>query len=438
MKRDLEGERRRLERAWETYLAVPGERSGVPVEERRVAHEIAQSWRRSRQVVTPSRRTAPVDDPSETLQEWRDSLLYAATKPLLEEIKTTAEEQDFVVGVCDATGKLLWTHSGHHMKRRAADLHFVPGGHWDERSVGTNALALALRQGQPREVFSAEHYLKAVHDWVCYSAPIRDPESGLALGVLDFSTTWQKHNPLGLLTATALARYVEARLAGLLDSKTRSKLGEPYLQTNSGQTSLGNLNPEALTLQLLGASQVWLGYTPLSLSPRRLEILALLALHPQGLDLDALHTHLYGDQAVSFSTLKAEVSGLRKQLSGALGSRPYRLLGTVAFDALEVQSRLQAGDLWGALRRYHGPLLQASESPCLREWGGYLEHAVVGAARRAGDPEALWQLVTHTPNESGCDPEVLLELLRKLPQSDPRAALVEARLKLIGFNELST
>lgn len=305
MKRDLEGERQRLEQVWATYVATgtpEGElRPQTPQGPRRVAREIAQSWRRSSQVVAPARRTAPVDDPSETLREWRDSLLYAATQPLLNDIKGTAEAQDFIVGICDAAGKLLWTHSGRHMQRRADDLHFVPGSHWDERSVGTNALALALRRGQPSEVFSAEHYLQAVHDWVCYSAPIRHPQSGLALGVLDFSTTWRNHNALGLITATALAGYIEARL-GLLMA-TSPSLGNPYL---SGSPTAG-----VLSLRLLGTPRVWRGQTLLSLSPRRLEILALLALHPRGLDLDALHTHLYGDQAVSFSTLKAELSGLR-------------------------------------------------------------------------------------------------------------------------------
>ncbi len=173
------------------------------------------------------------------------------------------------------------------MQLRADALHFVPSGKSDERSVGTNALA--LRRGTPIEVFSAEHYLEAVHDWVCYSAPIRDPESGLALGVLDFSTTWQNHNALGLITATALARYVEARLAQLAP-------GVPL------PTARVEVYSALHQLNLCGSPHVTLNGVPLKSSPRRL---ALLALHPNGLSLDALHVHLYGDRRVSFSTLKA-------------------------------------------------------------------------------------------------------------------------------------
>lgn len=409
MKRDLQGKRSRLERAWASYNAGASPRVGS---------EIAQSWRRSSQAVSPARRTAPVDDPQETLGEWRDSLLYAAAAPLLGEIKRSAEEQDFIVGICDASGKLLWTHAGRHMQRRADALHFVPGGHWDERSVGTNALALALRRGTPTEVFSAEHYLEAVHDWVCYSAPIRDPGSGLALGVLDFSTTWQNHNALGLMTATALARYLEARLQGLA----------PALPLGRTRTPASDA---PLHLALCGSPCVTLGGATLKLTPRRLEILALLALYPAGLELGALHAHLYGDVPVSPSTLKAELSGLRGLLGGKLASRPYRLTLGTEFDALEVQERLSGGDLAGALARYRGALLPGSSSPTVGEWRDFLAHALRESALQHADPDTLWGLVCTDPGSFGSDPELLFRLAHSLNPDDARLALVQARLRLV-------
>jgi hypothetical protein len=416
VKRDLDSKRHRLERAWASYNTGLHNTGNAP----RIGREIAQSWRRSSQAVSPAQRTAPVNDPQETLREWYDSLLYAAAAPLLGEIQRTAAEQDFIVGIGDASGKLLWTHTGRHMQRRADALHFVPGGHWDERSVGTNALALALRRGTPTEVFSAEHYLEAVHDWVCYSAPIRDPESGLALGVLDFSTTWQNHNALGLITATALARYVEARLAQLAP-------GVPLRTVRVGISSA------PLQLNLCGSPRVTLNGVPLKLSPRRLELLALLALHPSGLNLDALHAHLYGDRVISFSTLKAELSGLRGLLSGQLASRPYRLTLEVAFDALAVQEHLAGGDVAGALSLYRGPLLPDSSSPTLGEWRDFLAHALRQSAMQRADPDTLWALISSDPEGFGADPELLFRLAHSLNAGDPRLALVQARLRLAGY-----
>lgn len=400
--------RRRLERAWASYVHDQTQPEAP--------RDIVQSWRRSQRAVSPLRAAAPVDDPDETLREWQDSALYAAAKPLLGEIKRAAADQDLIVGVADASGKLLWTHSSRHMQRRAEGLHFVPGGHWDESSVGTNALALALRTAKPSRVFSAEHFLRAVHDWVCYSAPIRDPRTGAPIGVLDFSTTWQKANGLGLVTATALAHYIEARLEG-----------QP--PQGAAQLAPAPLADAPLQLRLCGEGAAYANGRRLELTPRRLEILAILALSPRGLPLDALHAHLYGDQAVSFTTLKAEMSGLRKQLGGAIASRPYRLTQPCAVDGLEVERRLQVGDVAGALQRYSGPLLEASESPFLREWRDYLAGAVQTAVAEGGDLELMWRYVAGGAHAQG-DVEVLLRLTHLLPAHDPRLALVKSRLKL--------
>ncbi|WP_309571538.1 hypothetical protein [Deinococcus sp.] len=50
-------------------------------------------------------------------------------------------------------------------------------------------------------------------------------------------------------------------------------------------------------------------------------LLCVVALHPGGLTLDALHAHVYGDQPISLSTLKSEVSTLRSLLGRQIASR---------------------------------------------------------------------------------------------------------------------
>lgn len=184
-----------------------------------------------------------------------------------------------------------------------------------------------------------------------------------------------------------------------------------------------------LQLNLCGSPRVTLNGAPLKLSPRRLE---LLALHPNGLDLDALHAHLYGDRRVSFSTRKAELSGLRGLLGGGLASRPYRLTPGVAFDALTVQEQLAEGNLEDALALYRGPLLPDSSSPTINEWRDFLAHALRRSAMQRADPDPLWALIRGDPDGFGADPELLLQLTRSLSSSDPRLALVQARLRLAG------
>ena len=91
------------------------------------------------------------------------------------ELRRTAEDGDLVIAVTDAETRILWTYGGRVMRRKAETVNFVPGGRWDERSVGTNALAIASRTGDPSMVFSAEHYASIVHNWVCWAAPAARP-----------------------------------------------------------------------------------------------------------------------------------------------------------------------------------------------------------------------------------------------------------------------
>ncbi len=217
-----------------------------------------------------------------------------------------------MVAVTDPGARILWTHGGSVMRRNAEKVNFVPGGRWDEASVGTNALDLALRLDRTATVYSAEHFSSCVHDWVCYAAPVHDPRTGQQLGVLDLSTTWDRAHPIGPAMARALALLMEreVRPAG-----TGAPCGPPGTGPGRG----------LLDLRLLGRAGAWLHGRPLRITRRQTEILALLALSPEGLDLGELHARLYGDRPVSPATLKAELSQLRAVLGGRLTSRPYRI-----------------------------------------------------------------------------------------------------------------
>jgi hypothetical protein len=150
-------------------------------------------------------------------------------------------------------------------------------------------------------------------------------------------------------------------------------------------------------LQLLGRAEVCLDGLPLLLPRRQLEILALLALHPEGLRLDALHTHLYGDRPVSLITTKAEISRLRGALGTALASRPYRLCVPVRCDALEVMTLLRAGRIRAAAQAYRGELLAGTEAPGLVEFGNVLAVAIREALLADPDAQAVLSYAETVP-----------------------------------------
>lgn len=396
--------RDRLVRAWEQAHDAVGDQE--PAAGPRVAASVLASWRRSGCTVSRDVEAAPVDGADEALAQWRGTPAAAALELVAGDLRAVADSADLIAAVTDATGRIVWSHGSRVMQRAAERVNFVPGGRWDEQSVGTNALALALRTGAPSTVYSAEHFSRAVHGWVCYSVPLTDP-GGTVLGVLDLSTTWDRAHPLVLGTAGVLARLLTSALPD--HSRRPAPTTAPVAP---------------LELTALGAAGVHLDGQPLLLPHRQVEILTLLVLHPAGLSLEQLHAHLYGDEPVALATLKAEVSHLRTALAGGIGSRPYRVTGPVTSDVQRLLTALDDGDTGAAVRLGGAPLLPASHSPGLEQWRRYVEVALRTAVLRSS--EVVWasRLAEAYPE----DEQLQQHLLAVLPAGDPRRAQAGARL----------
>lgn len=395
--------------AWTTF--VEDGNGATPL----VRPEILDSWQRSGRTVARDVGHAPLADESETRSFWRGSPLQVAVERVEEELRRTAEDGDLVLAVTDPDTRVLWTYGGRVMRRKAETVNFVMGGRWDDHSVGTNALDLANRLDRPAMVFSAEHYAPIVHNWVCWAAPLHDPVSGAKLGVLDISTTWDRTHPIGLATARVLARLVEQAL--------------PHTHHYAGEASPGDeLLEPGLVLSLLGTAEAHVDGRRLLLNRRQTEILALLALHPDGLSLDQLHAMLYGDHAVTFSTLKAEVSHLRHALAGQLASRPYRLLMPIATDVDHVLGLLRRGEVAAAVESYGGDLLPGTESPALVEMGEYVAVAVREALLADPQPDAVLNYIERAPYDTAVLEACLRQLGDERRGRHPAVPLLKARL----------
>ncbi|TWG99757.1 hypothetical protein L615_002400000030 [Nocardioides sp. J9] len=398
--------------AWTTFVELGD--GAAPL----VRPEIRDSWERSRPAVPKDVGEAPLADESETRSFWEGSPLQVGVARVEEELRRTAEDGDLVLAVTDPDTRVLWTYGGRVMRRRAESVNFVAGGRWDDQSVGTNALDLANRLERPSMVFSAEHYAPMVHNWVCWAAPLHDPVTGAKLGVLDISTTWDRTHPIGLATARVLARLVEQAMP-------RSN---HYLDPAAPAAAADDVAEPGLVLRLLGKAEATVDGQRLLLNRRQTEILALLALHPDGLSLDQLHAMLYGDHAVTLSTLKAEVSHLRHALAGQLASRPYRLLMPITTDVDHVLALLRRGDVAAAVAAYGGDLLPGTESPALVEMGEYVAVAVREALLADPQPDAVLDYAELAPYDTAV-PEACLAHLERSGRADhPSIPLLKARL----------
>ena len=403
---ELQSRRVSAVRAWTSFVEHGDDA------DRLVRPEILTSWTRSEAAITPDVTEAPLADESETAAFWQGSPLQTAVERVEAELRRTAEDGDLVVAVTDPQTRILWTYGGRVMRRKAETVNFVVGGRWDDQSVGTNALDLANRLDTPAMVFSAEHYASIVHNWVCWAAPVHDPATGRQLGVIDLSTTWDRTHPIGLATARVMARLIETAM--------------PLSAAHPSNGSTDDRTEPGLVMTLLGTAETWLDGQRLLLNRRQTEVLALLAMHPEGLSLEHLHALVYGDQAVTLSTLKAEVSHLRSAVGGQLASRPYRLMMPVSTDVDLVLGLLRRGRVAAAVDAYGGDLLPGTNSPALTELADYVAVAVREALLADPQPDAVVRYSDLAPYDTEVV-EACLAALRGTPH--PAVPLLKGRLR---------
>jgi transcriptional regulator of acetoin/glycerol metabolism len=403
---DLLARRMAAVRAWTTFVEHGDGAQSL------VRPEIFTSWERSDASIRTDVTHAPLADEGDTRAFWQGSPLQIAVARVEDELRRTAEDGDLVLAVTDADTRILWTYGGRVMRRKAESVNFVAGGRWDDESVGTNALDLANRLARPAMVFSAEHYASIVHNWVCWAAPVNDPVTGRQLGVIDLSTTWDRTHPIGLATARVMARLIEQAMP-----RSHEHPGLPVPEDSPDVVGL--------SLRLLGTAEAHLDGERLLLNRRQTEVLAVLAMNPEGVSLERLHALVYGDKGVTLSTLKAEVSHLRSALHGQLTSRPYRLTMPVTSDVDTVLAAVRRGDVGAALTSYGGDLLPGTNSPALAELGEYVAVAVREALLADPRPEAVVRYTELAPY----DAEVIEVCLARLGSSPhPAKPLLKGRL----------
>ncbi|MFI9504041.1 transcriptional regulator [Nocardia sp. NPDC052566] len=395
--RTLTQQRAELEREWERWATTPtpaGQIQRGPA----LRTEVVQSWQRSLHTVDPSATVAPSLDDVDA--RWAESALRAPITQLGDQLRDISEDAGYLAVVTDADGTIMWTRGDRTLRRQAEQVNFAPGGCWGESHMGTNGLSLALHTDRPETVFSAEHLVAALHGWVCYSVPIHGPD-GRKLGVLDLSSAWNRSHSMVMPSVRALVTAIESML--------RVSAPAPV---------------PGVRLECLGASRLMRDGRPLPLPPRQLEILALLALEPEGFTPEQLQAAIYGDRPVSASTLKADVSHLRRATGGEITPRRYMLTAPVSCDAVDLVAAISAGDTSSAVWLYKGPLMPGSDTPGILDWRAFLDVGVRSAVLASDRAEHAVQFGERAPG----DIEVHEHALRLLPQGDVRRATVSARL----------
>ena len=196
--------------AWEDLLSGK-EFSAAPV-----CDLIIRSWDRCRSSeVNPTLAQTPDllagDDFHRLGQQNRE--LIEASVPVTEPVRDLLSQTNSILILSDPTGHILKTDGDPATKEAALEVGLIPGGHWNERSIGTNAIGTALATGEPVQVHGVEHFCAGIKRWSCSATILRDPFNGEILGGLDISGLTKAFNPYWLGLVVTLARSIEDRLA---------------------------------------------------------------------------------------------------------------------------------------------------------------------------------------------------------------------------------
>ncbi|MGO1770718.1 MAG: GAF domain-containing protein [Microbacterium sp.] len=341
-----------------------------------------------------------------------------------------SDDAGVVVAVGDAAGRLLWIEGDRALRSRVGDMGFVEGANWAEERVGTAAPGTALALGRSVQVRGAEHFNRLVQPWSCTAAPVRDPDTGRLLGVIDVTGADEAATPQAQMLVDATARAVEGEL--LVARLRGGATGAPVARRALAAA-------QRATLSVLGRDRALLtvptdaGERVVELGLRHAEIMLMLASHRQGLTAERLAELVYGDPA-AIGTLRPEMVRLRRLLSGTApalvpDSRPYRIQ-EIETDAQQILALLDRGAHRVALAAYRGDALPDSVAPGVEE----LRESVRASLREALLAEAgVDVLLGWLDTDAGSDDEeALRQVLRMLPPRSPRRAGVVARLERLG------
>lgn len=132
--------------------------------------------------------------------------LILTASPYMEHLMSIVRGNNFFVLLTDKDGCILNAIGDEKILSEAFELKMVAGAYMNEESIGTNAMSLVIKSGEPVQLSGKDHFIKAYHRWTCSGAPIKDSHGNLiaALDLTGYSDSVHPHT-LGMVIAAANA-----------------------------------------------------------------------------------------------------------------------------------------------------------------------------------------------------------------------------------------
>src|SRR6185312_5593535 len=202
-------------------------------------------------------RVAPaVADADEVAARWEVHALSAMAPLIRQYVGEAAGDAQGIIVVTDAQGTVLWIDGDPNVRFDAAGMiNLQEGASWSEAGAGTNAIGTGLAAQHAVQVFASEHFNEVVHAWTCAAAPVRDPDSGDIVGIVDLTGHTSTAHPSNFACAVATAQAVEAFLhSAMLESDARLRSRYDDLVRDRGRRALVSRTGRVLS----GQAEGWL------------------------------------------------------------------------------------------------------------------------------------------------------------------------------------
>lgn len=179
---------------------------------------VLESWKRSRHLGTPDRYSRlPFESPIVS-----DSVLLRAARPILSKLAEELGLSNASLLIADRHARILETWiSNHDLARRLERVGSVAGHSAAEEVVGTNGIGTPSATGKASMIVGAEHIAEVLTDFACVGAPIFDPITGRAQGVVTLTALVTDASPILPSLINQAAREVGRQLVNLSSMRER-------------------------------------------------------------------------------------------------------------------------------------------------------------------------------------------------------------------------
>ncbi|AOY76461.1 sigma-54-dependent Fis family transcriptional regulator [Clostridium formicaceticum] len=145
--------------------------------------------------------------------------LILTAKPYMEQLNEFVKGSSFFALLTDGEGCILNALGDDEILSEAFEMKMIPGAYMNEENIGTNAMAIIIKEKVPIQMSGKEHYIKAYHKWTCSAAPIKDIY-GNVIGILNLTGYMEDAHLHTLGMVIAASNAIEEMLKVKQYSKT--------------------------------------------------------------------------------------------------------------------------------------------------------------------------------------------------------------------------